>query len=284
MATPRSARRVPALDDPKNLVLSLAKGFRVLEAFTAAEPEPTLAEVARRAGLDNATAFRMLNTLVRLGYVRREGDRRFRLGYKVLDLGFNAIARTELRDAARPILRQLVGEVNEAAALSVLEDGDVMYLERVQAGIVRLGVDIRVGSRMPAYCVSPGRAILAFLPRSEQQRVLALRERVKLTPKTVCDLRGLGELLARARRNGYAIMDQETSLGLRALAAPVLDVDGHPIAAVSVVAPAMRHALPEFIALAADPVRAAAAEVAKVMQAGGAVAPSGDRNLERRSA
>jgi IclR family pca regulon transcriptional regulator len=268
-------------------VLSLAKGFRVLEAFSAADPELSLAEVARRAALDNATAFRMLNTLVMLGYVRRDAEgRRFRLGYKVLDLGFNAIARTELRDAARPVLRQLVGKVNEAAALSVIEEGDVIYVERVQAGIVRLGVDIRVGSRMPAYCVSPGRAILAFLPKEEQARVLALRERVKLTLNTVTDLRGLGELLAKARKNGYAIMDQETSLGLRALAAPVLDADGHPIAAVSVVAPSMRHSLQEFIALAAAPAKSAAAEVARIMQAGGAIVPSRqtDRQLERRIA
>jgi IclR family pca regulon transcriptional regulator len=278
---------VAGKSDAKNLVLSLAKGFRVLEAFSAAEPELPLAEVARRAALDNATAFRMLNTLVLLGYVRHDAEgRRFRLGYKVLDLGFHAIARTELRDAARPVLRQLVGQVNEAAALSVLEDGDVMYLERVQAGVVRLGVDVRVGSRLPAYCASPGRAILAFLPKDEQARVLALRERAKLTPNTITDLRGLRELLARARRNGYAIMDQETSLGLRALAAPVLDADGHPIAAVSVVAPAMRHSLQEFIGLAAAPVKSAAAEVARIMQAGGAIVPyrKTDRQLERRIA
>ena len=269
--------------DSKNLVLSLAKGFRVLEAFSAAEPELGLAEIARRAELDNATAFRMLNTLVML---RDEEGRRYRLGYKVLDLGFNAIARAELRDAARPVLRQLVGKVNEAAALSVLEEGDVIYLERVQAGIVRLGVDIRVGSRMPAYCVSPGRAILAYLPKDEQARVLALRERVKLTPNTISDLRGLGELLTRARKNGYATMDQETSLGLRALAAPVLDADGEPLAAVSVVAPAMRHSLQEFIGLAAAPARAAAAEIAKILQAGGAIAPLRQtvRQPERRFA
>lgn len=100
-------------DNPKNLVQSLAKGMRVLEAFTDREPELGLAEVARRAGLDNATAFRMLNTLVTLGYVRRQGNGRlFRLSLKVLDLGFNAIAHSDLRDIARPVLRTLVGAVN----------------------------------------------------------------------------------------------------------------------------------------------------------------------------
>lgn len=252
--------------DPKSVVHSLAKGLRVLEAFSAREPELTLSDVARRAGLDNGTAHRMLNTLVLLGYLRRDVDgRRFRLATKVLDLGFNAIARTELRDATRPVLRHLVGEVNEAAALSVLEDGEVIYLERVQAGLVRLGVDLRVGSRMPAYCMSPGRAMLAFLPPAEQRRMLGLRERQKLTPNTVTDLKGLTEALARARRAGYAVVQQETTLGVRALAAPVLDVDDYPMAAISVVAPVMRHTLDEFVSRAAEPVIAAAREVSKIM-------------------
>jgi len=153
-AAKRSARHDAALDvsdNPKNVVQSLAKGFRVLQAFTAGESELALAEVARRAQMDNATAFRLLNTLVMLGYVERApGARTFRLTLKVLDLGFNAIGRMELRDRVRPVLRSLVGEVNEAASVAVLDGADVVYVERVQAGLVRLGVDVRVGSRIPA--------------------------------------------------------------------------------------------------------------------------------------
>lgn len=253
-------------NEAKSVVRSLAKGLRVLEAFSAQESELTLAEVARRAGLDNGTAFRMLNTLELLGYLRRVSDsRRFRLSTKVLDLGFSALARAELRAAARPILRALVGEVNEAAALSVLEDGEVIYLERVQAGLVRLGVDVRVGSRMPAYCMSPGRAMLAFLPPAQQKKMLGLRERQRLTPNTIVELKPLADALARVRRAGYALVQQETTLGVRALAVPVLDVDGHPIAAISVVAPMMRHTQQEFIARAVGPVTAAARELAKIM-------------------
>lgn len=168
----RSARPAAARDishNPKNVVQSLAKGFRVLQTFTASDSELTLAEVARRAELDNATAFRILNTLVMLGYVERTAHgRSFRLSLKVLDLGFNAIARMELRDRVRPVLRSLVGEVNEAASVAVLDGAEVVYIERVQAGMVRLGVDVRVGSRIPAYCSAVGLAILAYLPRSSR--------------------------------------------------------------------------------------------------------------------
>jgi len=260
-------------ENPKNVVQSLAKGFRVLEAFTASEPELTLAEVARRAEVDNATAFRLLNTLVMLGYVdRAPAGRNFRLSLKVLDLGFNSIARMELRDRVRPVLRSLVGEVNEAASVAVLDGAEVVYIERVQAGMVRLGVDVRVGSRIPAYCSAVGLAILAFLPRSDQERILGLGPRVKLTPRTVTDTKDILARLARVRKQGYIAVDQEITSGLRALAAPVLDVDGHPIAAVSVVAPVLRMPLDAFLKIAVAPVLDAARTISKAMQAGGATA------------
>ncbi len=282
MAPPRTSSAAPRAlpggdvavsDNPKNVVQSLAKGFRVLEAFTAGEPELTLAEVARRAELDNATAFRLLNTLVMLGYIdRAPGSRNFRLSLKVLDLGFNAVARMELRDRVRPVLRSLVGEVNEAASVAVLDGAEVVYIERVQAGMVRLGVDVRVGSRIPAYCSAVGLAILAYLPRNEQVRVLGHVPRVKLTPRTVTDEKEILTRLARLRKQGYIAIDQEITSGLRALAAPVLDVDGHPIAAVSVVAPVLRMPLDAFLRITVAPVLDAARTISKAMQAGGATA------------
>jgi IclR family pca regulon transcriptional regulator len=260
-------------DNPKNVVQSLGKGFRVLEAFRPAEPELTLAEVARRAGLDNATAFRLLNTLVMLGYVARVPEgRAFRLSLKVLDLGFNAIARMELRESVRPVLRSLVGEVNEAASIGVLDGADAVYIERVQAGMVRLGVDVRVGSRIPAYCSALGLAMLAYLPREDQTRVLALKPRVKLTPRTVTDTKEILARLAKLKKQGYIVIDQEITSGLRALAAPVLDMDGHPIAGVSVVAPVLRMSLEAFLKLAVAPVQEAARTISKAMQAGGVTA------------
>lgn len=269
----RHGERPSVSENPKNLVQSLAKGFRVLEAFSAVEPELPLAELARRAELDNATAFRLLNTLVMLGYVERAArGRNFRLSLKVLDLGFNAIARMEMRERVRPVLRSLVGEVNEAASVAVLDGAEAVYIERVQAGMVRLGVDVRVGSRIPAYCSAVGLAILACLPKSEQIRILGLAPRVKLTPRTVTDQREILARLARVRRDGYIVVDQEITSGLRALAAPALDVDGHPIAAVSVVAPVLRMPLEAFLRKAVNPVLDAARTISKAMQSGGATA------------
>jgi IclR family pca regulon transcriptional regulator len=259
------------VDGGKNLVMSLAKGFKVLEAFTPQDSELTLTEIGQRAELDSGTVFRLVNTLVMLGYLSRVGDsRRFTLTFKVLDLGFNAIARTELRALARPILRSLVGTVNEAASLAALDGADVVYLERVNAGLVRLGVDIRIGSRLPAYYTTLGISILAHLPRETAIRILNMRERVKLTPKTPTTLEEIEARMERVRREGFIVSDQEVTSGLRILAAPVLDDDGYPSASVSVAAPPTRMPIDEFITLTAGPVMKAAADIGKAIQLSGA--------------
>jgi len=274
----RAGRRAAAagpVRDPaeKNTVRSLAKGFRVLEAFSAERPEMVLAEVARAAGLDNATAFRLLGTLEGLGYVEKVADtRRFRLTLKCLDLGFHAIARTDLRALARPLLRGIVGARIEAASVGVLDGADVVYVERVHAGLARLGIDVRIGSRIPAYSSAVGQAILSRLPEATRIAVLEARPRTRLTATT---LTALGDLLARLDRvaaDGFALSDQENVTGLRTLAAPVVDADGLAVAALSATAPAYTMTLEDFDAAARAPVIAAAAHLSRALAAAGTAA------------
>ena len=258
----------------KNTVQSLAKGFRVLQAFTPARPELTLAEVARAAGTDNATAFRFLKTLVQLGYLEKvDGTRLFRLTLKCLDLGFNAIARADLRTLARPLLRNLVGAQIEAASIGVPDGPDVVYVERMQAGLARLGIEVRIGSRVPAYSTAIGQAALAWLDRDTQIRLLEARPREQRTPTTLTALDALLVRLDRVRAQGFALSDQENVSGVRVLAAPVLDADGVAIAALSVATPAPAMSLAAFKAAARAPVIAAAASLSRALQAGGAYAP-----------
>lgn len=258
----------------KNTVQSLAKGFRVLQAFTPERPELTLAEVARAAGTDNATAFRFLNTLVQLGYLDKvAGTRLFRLTLKCLDLGFNAIARADLRTLARPLLRDLVGAQIEAASIGVPDGPDVVYVERVQAGLARLGIEVRIGSRVPAYSTAIGQATLAWLDRDTQIRLLEARPREQRTATTLTALDALLLRLERVRAQGFALSDQENVSGVRVLAAPVRDADGVAIAALSVATPAPALSLAAFKAAARAPVIAAAASLSRALQASGAYAP-----------
>jgi IclR family pca regulon transcriptional regulator len=271
-----ASARSPALpgadDDQRNLVNSLAKGLRVLEAFTAERPELTLSEVGALAKLDPGTAFRMLNTLVMAGYVSRIPDsKRFRLTLKVTDLGLHAIGRADLREIARPILRSLVGEVNEAASLGVLDGADILYIERVRAGLTRIGVDIRIGTTIPAFWSTIGEAMLAFLPPQELTRILAITPRPGVFPHKPMNKDDIMRSLQSVRATGYALRDSYFGSGLRVLAVPVLDTDNYPVAALSVAVPQIQLSVDEFRERALDAVRRAAKDIARVVQASGTI-------------
>jgi IclR family pca regulon transcriptional regulator len=267
-----SARTNASRVDAKSSVQSLAKGFRVLEAFSTVE-EMTLTEIGETAGLDAGTTFRMVNTLVDLGYLARIADsRRFRLTLKVLDLGFHAIARQDLRALVRPVLQSLVGEVSEAASFGVIEGADVLYIERVRAGFTRLGVDIRIGTTIPAAASSIGHAILAFLPEATVAGVLASQPRdanlAALIPSRPALLRALTE----TRERGYVLQDSMISGGLRILAAPVLNGEGEAVGGISVAAPSIRISEQDLKQRALEPVRNAARDIARALEAAGGTA------------
>lgn len=263
----QTAPKAASPDSQKSSVQSLAKGLRLLEAFGSDDEPLTITELAERADLDPGTTFRMLNTLVDLGYVRRLEKRRYELSLKVLDLGFNAIGRRDLRSVVRPVLRSLVGGKIEAASFGVLEGGSVVYVERVRAGITRLGVDIRIGSGIPAPINVLGHAILAFLPDADLDQVLA-RDVSESAYPVVSRARLLPQL-ERIRANGFAGSGSQISAGLDVLAVPVRDDGGYPIAAISIAAPSVVCSHAEMKELALDKLQAAANDVSKVMQMSG---------------
>jgi IclR family transcriptional regulator, pca regulon regulatory protein len=259
-----------AASELKSSVQSLAKGFRVLEAFSGGVEEMTLSEIADVAGLDAGTTFRMVNTLVNLGYIGRvSGSRRFRLTLKVLDLGFHAIARKDLRALVRPVLQSLVGEISEAASFGVLEGGDVLYIERVRAGFTRLGVDIRIGTTIPAALSAIGYAILAFLPDDSVRGILSAQPQQTNLAVLPPSRAKLLPVLQKARECGYVLQDSVISGGLRILAAPVLNREGHALGAISVAAPAIRVTEENLKERALAPVCAAARDIARALEASG---------------
>jgi IclR family pca regulon transcriptional regulator len=233
--------------NPKNYVASVGKAFAVLKSFTSEHFELTLSEVAARADLDRGTAFRLIQTLIELGYLQAvPQSRRFRLGVACLDLGYTVLSHGSLRTIVEPLLRDLVPAVGDAASLGILDGGDVIYLARVGAGLDRHKMDRRPGSRIPAYSAALGHAMLAHLARDEQIRRLDARPRVKLSERTLTDLDALLDRLDLVKRKGHAVSDGENAYGLRTLATPILDAQGFVIAGLSVTVDAMRMDMPTF--------------------------------------
>jgi IclR family pca regulon transcriptional regulator len=270
----RIPMRLSDTEASKSMVMSLAKGFRVLEVFDPNEPELTLSQIAARAELDPGTTFRLVKTLVMLGYLQAADGKKYRLGLKVLDLGFNAFGRMDLHTIARPILRALVGPVNEAASVAVLDGAEMVYLERIQLPLGRLGITQRVGARVPAYCTAVGHAILAYLPLEERMQILNARERRKLTPSTPVSIAEIESRLQKTREVGYAVSDQDTVIGVRVIAAPIFDADDRPWAAISAAAPWMACSLQEFVDHTAGAVVSAAKNLTNVSRISGSTAVS----------
>ncbi|MDN4982829.1 IclR family transcriptional regulator [Bradyrhizobium arachidis] len=244
---PESTPKNAGDKNPKNFVASVGKAFAVLRSFTSETFELTLSEVAARADLDRGTAFRLIQTLIELGYLQAvPQSRRFRLGVACLDLGYTVLSRGSLRSIVEPLLRDLVPEVGDAASLGILDGGDVIYLARVGAGLDRHKMDRRPGTRIPAYSAALGHAMLAHLQRDDQIQRLESRPRVKLSERTLTDLDALLARLDQVKRKGHAVSDGENAYGLRTLATPILDARGFVIAGLSVTVDAMRMDMPTF--------------------------------------
>ncbi|PJG55389.1 IclR family transcriptional regulator [Bradyrhizobium forestalis] len=233
--------------NPKNYVASVGKAFAVLKTFTSEAFELTLSEIAARADLDRGTAFRLIQTLIELGYLQAvPQSRRFRLGVACLDLGYTVLSHGSLRNIVEPLLRELVPAVGDAASLGILDGGDVVYLARVGAGLDRHKMDRRPGTRIPAYSAALGHVMLAHLARDEQIARLELRPRVKLSERTLTDLDALLARLDQVKKKGHAVSDGENAYGLRTLATPIFDAQGLVIAGLSVTVDAIRMDMAAF--------------------------------------
>jgi IclR family pca regulon transcriptional regulator len=184
-------------------------------------------------------------TLQSLGYAESTG-RVYRLRPRVLKLGFSYLSSASLPGIAQPILEQITEQVHESSSLSVMDSDQIVYVARSSAKRV-MSVALSVGSRLPCYCTSMGRVLLAALPEHESQAYLERVELKALTPKTVTDRSSLMEIVARVREEGFALADEELELGLRSLAVPLKTRQGEVIAAMNVGVHAARVPLAEMV-------------------------------------
>jgi IclR family pca regulon transcriptional regulator len=225
----------------RHFVQSLERGLAVIRALSAPGPGLSLAEVARQAGLTRAAARRFLLTLEDLGYVR-SADRRFSLTPRVLELGYSFLSSMTLPEIAEPHLRELVALVRESSSVSVLDGTEIVYVAREPTQRI-MTVAISVGTRFPAYATSMGRVLLAGLDDAALDAFFARAELKPVTAATLTGEHALRAEINRARKQGWAIVDQELEDGLRSVAAPIRSPGGHVAAAVNLSAHASRTTL-----------------------------------------
>jgi IclR family transcriptional regulator, pca regulon regulatory protein len=224
-------------DDP-SYVGALARGISVIRAFDANRASMTLAEAAKATALPRATVRRSLLTLQALGYVASDG-KQFRLTPRILSLGYAYLASTPMARVLQPALETVSERTRESCSASTLDGPEIVYVARAATKRI-MSVGLAVGSRLPAYCTSMGRVLLAAEDPDRARAILASSDRKALSPHTVTDLDALMGILEVVRRQGYSLVDEELEVGLRSVAVPIVNSGGRVMAAMNVSAQAGR--------------------------------------------
>ncbi len=230
-----------------DFVNSLHRGLQILRAFTPAEPMLRLQDFVSVTGLSKSTALRLLRTLCALNYVQVDPHtKRYFLGPEIMSLGFAVLSNMDLREVALPYMDELARVSHQNVGLGILDGTEVVYIERIKKQRV-ITIDVYVGSRINAYRSSIGRAILAFL---DERSLKGLLERL-LKEKDAFRYVGrngqaLLDLLAKTRKRGYAVSDEELMPGVRSIAAPILRSGGEVEGAINMPCPTQMVSLQEL--------------------------------------
>ena len=227
------AKRIEALTGDPNFMSSLARGLAVIHAFQERKRHLTIAQISHRTEIPRAAVRRCLYTLIKLGYATTDG-RTYSLLPKVLTLGHAYLSSTPLAVTAQPILDQLSNQLHEACSMATLEGDEVLYVARSATPQRLISVDLSVGSRLPAYCTSMGRILLAALDDAALEDYLETANLQVKTSRTLHTPEAIRASVAEIRQQGWVIVDQELEVGLRSLAVPLKDSAGQVLAALNV--------------------------------------------------
>ena len=244
---------------------SLERGLAILSSFRTGRAVIGISDLGRELGLSRSTTHRYVATLAALGYLQQDAPtKKYRLGPRVLDLGFSAINSMELREVAAPHLRDLSDSTGFTVNMAILDDLDIVYIERVRSGQVRqreIDLNLHVGARLPAYCTSLGKVLLAYLPEDELRGRLARTTFRRRGPNTLTTRTAFTAELRKIRAEGLAINNEELAYGLRSIAAPVLSHDGTAAAAINLAVHSTMLSLSDLVARLSPPLRQTAAEI-----------------------
>jgi IclR family pca regulon transcriptional regulator len=216
----------------REFMTTLAKGLAVMRAFNGERVTMTLSQTAEVADLTRATARRILRTLAALGYVSQDG-RQFALTPKTLELGFGYLSAQSWIDQAVPLMKELSTDVRESCSAAILQGIDIVYVARIPTTRI-MSVAVAVGSRLPAFYTSLGRAQLGFLEDAEIWRRIMSMRLEPYTTNTITEPQALFDRIAADREQGFSIVDEELERGLRSIAVPVVNRKGEAFAALNV--------------------------------------------------
>ncbi len=261
------AARIQTLAGDPSFMTSLARGLTVIEAFSGNRHRPTTSVLSAQTGLPRAAVHRCLYTLRRLGFVDSDDERHFYLRPSVLSLGYSYLYSTPLASATQPVLERLSRLLHESCSIATLEGDNIVYVARSPVTRI-MSVDLRVGSRLPAFCTSMGRVLLASFSPEKLRAFVSQLTLTRYSDQTVTSKEKLLRLLHVVKRSGYAIVDQELEVGLLSIAVPLRDSSGNVVAALNASTHAQRVSIQDMQTRFLPALRAAALELSLLLTPG----------------
>lgn len=230
--------------DSGMLISSLARGLRVLNVLAEAEKPLTLTEISQLAEINRAAIQRYVYTFGTLGYIDKD-EKKYRLGAKILTLGFQYLNKMSLQEKCFPYMKETAERIQKTINLNVLSGEDVIVIGRVEEKKI-LSREVLIGSKFPAYCTSGGKLLLAFLSEKDRNQIISGLKQERITSFTITSKDRLIQELTEIRRKGYAYTNQELSLDVRSVSAPVISSGNSVVAAVSIVVDASQFSFGEL--------------------------------------
>ncbi len=216
----------------RDYIQSIERCFTILDHLSSPDSPFSLEDLTQKTGLNKTTCFRFLKTMRQLGLV--EQDRKtYHLGPKIVSLGLKALKGLNIRQEALPVMQKLREETGETVNLSLLSGTEIIFIERVMSDYI-VNSNINVGDRLPVYCASMGKVILAFMSEERAAAIVSQLRFKARTERTISSPTSLKKELTEIRDRGYAINNEELEKGLRAVAAPIIDYTGEAFAAINV--------------------------------------------------
>lgn len=229
---------------------SLKRGLAVLGCFTPDRPVLGIADIADELGMSRSTTHRYVITHVALGFLEQGTNRKYRLGLRVTDLGMAALNSTGLREHSRLYLEKLRQQTSYTVNLAVLDGSEILYVDRVRSfrrGQHKIDLNLRVGSRLPAYCTSLGKVLLAYLPDADRRKLTAATKLVKRGPNTLTARKALLAELQNVLEDGFSVNDEELAAHLVSIAVPIRGENREVVAAIDLAAHTAMISLAEMV-------------------------------------
>lgn len=229
---------------PVNLVQTIERVDELLKNLCKAPQGFSLGELSAKAWLPKGTTLRLVSSLAYFDYVQQDpSSRKYKLGFKLVTFGNMLLDQIDLRGESRPFLFELAQRTQETAHLVVPDNDEALYIDKIQIASEGLHMASRMGYRVPLHCTAVGKVLLSHMPPAEFNRIVTQRGLPRYTAHTLTNAEKLKAHLEEIKHQGYALDNEEVTIGVRCLAAPVHDMNGNIVAAISISAPAVRMTL-----------------------------------------